>query len=501
MAALLLPDAEAAAAWLRTRLAAGAQLHTDSRALRPGDAFLAYPGHRQDGRRFVAAAFAAGAAACIVEAEGAGAFDFDARTAAVPALKRCAGDVAAAFYAHPGRALDIVAVTGTNGKTSTAFWTAQALEALGVPCGIIGTLGAGRAGRVQGTGLTTPDPVLLQRMLRGFVDDGLRACAMEASSIGLAEGRMQGVPVKVAVFTNLTQDHLDYHGTMQAYAAAKRKLFEWPGLEAAVVNADDAFGQELIGVLSRLRVKTIRYGIDTQASIELRAEAVEQLGDGLRITLASGAAHGMLQAPVIGAFNAENLLAVTGALLALGHPLAAAAQALAHIEAVPGRLERIALDGAPLAVVDYAHTPDALAKALAALRPVARSRGGRLWCVFGCGGDRDAGKRPLMGRAAEQHSDAVVLTSDNPRSEDPLAILRDIRHGFEREPLHIEPDRAAAIGWAIAQAQPQDVVLIAGKGHEDYQIIGARTLPFRDQQVAREALSRHAAAAAHGSAA
>ncbi|MDE2048233.1 MAG: UDP-N-acetylmuramoyl-L-alanyl-D-glutamate--2,6-diaminopimelate ligase [Betaproteobacteria bacterium] len=489
MSAALLPDVPAAAAWLRARLAPGAQLCTDSRVLRAGDAFLAYPGHAHDGRQHVASAYAQGAAACIVEAEGAAAFNLDARTGALQGLKQHAGELAALHYGQPGEQLAMVAVTGTNGKTSTSYWVAQALAALGCPCGLVGTLGVGRPGQLHGTGLTTPDPVVLQHTLREFVDTGLRACAMEASSIGLAEGRMQGMPVTVAVFTNLTQDHLDYHGDMQAYAAAKRRLFEWPGLQAGVLNLDDAFGRELDALLRRRGVRSLGYGAG--AGAQLRASAPRHAAEGMVFDIVMGTQRATVQVPVVGRYNVDNLLAVCGSLLALGHPFDAAVAALQAVTPVPGRLQRVARDGAPLAVVDYAHTPDALEKALQALRPVAQARGGRLWCVFGCGGDRDPGKRPLMGAAAQRGSDLLVLTSDNPRSEQPQAILDDILRGLQAAPTYVDTDRAAAVAWAIAHAAPADVVLIAGKGHEAYQIIGATAVPFSDVQQAEAALQRY----------
>jgi UDP-N-acetylmuramoyl-L-alanyl-D-glutamate--2,6-diaminopimelate ligase len=497
-----LPSPVAAAEWLGARVRG--TLHADSRALRAGDGFVAWQGERSDGRSFVPAALRDGAAACLVDGDGIDAFDLDdERIAALPGLKAGAGEVADHFFGQPSASLDLLAVTGTNGKTSTAWWTAQALSLLGRRCGVIGTLGIGEPpaagpaaqpgtddlGSVASTGLTTPDALTLHAALRRFADGGLRACALEASSIGLVEHRLVGARIRVALFSNFTRDHLDAHGDMASYWAAKRMLFSWPGLQAAVVNIDDAMGAGLASELqgsgldlwtvscsgpARLQAQGLRY--------ETAGMVFDLLEDGQALTVAT---------PLVGDYNASNLLLVAGGLRALGLPLADVARALTALLPVPGRLQRVPGSGDIEVLVDYAHTPDALDKALQALRPLATARGGSLVCVFGCGGNRDASKRPLMGAIAEQRADRVLLTSDNPRFEAPAAILEQIRAGLA-QPHRAEliEDRRAAIAQAIAQAKPGDVLLLAGKGHEDYQDVAGVKRAFSDLAEAQAAL-RH----------
>ena len=481
-----------AATWLAARVAlqGGARLRCDSRAVQPGDAFIAWPGQATDGRRFVAQALAAGAAACLVEAEGVEAFGFsDARIATVPGLKAATGEIADLCMAQPSAVLDVVATTGTNGKTSTAWWTAQALTRLGRRCGVIGTLGVGEPDKVEATGLTTPDPVTLHQAFRGFVDLGFSACALEASSIGLVEQRLNAARIDVALFTNLTQDHLDYHGTMQAYAAAKRQLFDWPRLRAAVLNVDDAYGEKWS---HELRPHLEVWTVGLQAGARLRASGIGYGPEGLRFTVHEGETALPVQTGLIGDYNVHNWLGVLGGLRALGIPLAEAVAACAQVTPVPGRMQRIGHGRElPQVVVDYAHTPDALEKALAALKPLAAARGGKLWVLFGCGGDRDRSKRPLMGVVAAQLADRVLLTSDNPRSEKPAQILADIAAGVSTAHELIE-DRAAAIRHAVQQAAREDVIVIAGKGHEDYQEIAGVRHPFDDSVQARAALIERA---------
>jgi UDP-N-acetylmuramoyl-L-alanyl-D-glutamate--2,6-diaminopimelate ligase len=510
----LLDDTAAAARWLRLRLggsagAAGASigdLCSDSRSIRRGDAFVAWPGLAHDARRFVPDALAAGAAACLVEADRVGAFGFaDARIAAVPQLKRRAGPIAAEFYGRPSEGLTVVATTGTNGKTSTAWWLAQALGRLGRRCAAIGTLGIGEPPRAAGgpsaafqaTGLTTPDAVMLQRALHDLVGRGFGAIAIEASSIGLAEHRLDGLAVDVALFTNLTQDHLDYHGTMAEYWAAKRRLFGWPGLKATVINVDDAHGAALA---EELRVS----GADLwtcalQRDARLRGGALRVEGGGLAFEIEAGQVRLPVRTRLLGAFNASNLLLVIGALRALHVPLEEAVHAAAMATPVPGRMQRVASGAAdePEVVVDYAHSPDALDQVLHALRPFARARGGRLWCVFGCGGNRDATKRPLMGAIAARQAERVVLTSDNPRHEAPDFILAQILAGVAgHDEVDVIEDRREAIAYAVGAAAPADVVLIAGKGHEDYQEVAGVRRPFSDVAEALAALRVRAAEAA-----
>jgi UDP-N-acetylmuramoyl-L-alanyl-D-glutamate--2,6-diaminopimelate ligase len=483
---LVLRTPRAAADWLRARVRG--ELHCDSRKVGAGDGFIAWPGAATDGRKFVPVALQQGAVACLVEHAGSEAYGFagDA-VAAYDGLKAATGPIGALFYGEPSHTLDVLAVTGTNGKTSTAWWLAQALSNVDVPCGIVGTLGIGRPPHVEHTGLTTPDPVLMQRHFRRFLQEGAKACAIEASSIGIVERRLDGTRIRVAAFTNFTQDHLDYHGSMQAYGAAKEQLFDWPDLQAAVLNVDDAMGK-------RLQAKLQGRGLDvwTCSSLgdaRLRAVDVGYGNEGLRFTLAEGSERHLLQTRLIGDYNVANLLGVIACMRAMGVPLADAVAACADLLPVPGRMDRINEPGKPLVAVDYAHTPDALEKGLQALRPLAAQRGGQLLCVFGCGGDRDASKRPLMAAVAEKNADRVVVTSDNPRSEPAEAIISQICSGLSHaDRVQVQADRARAIAETIATASAQDVILLAGKGHEDYQEIAGVKHPFSDQAHAAQAL-------------
>ena len=492
MSMVHLTSAPEAVQWLRGQITG--RLQTDSRQVAKGDAFIAWPGAATDGRAHVAQALMRGAAACLVEAQGVEAFAFDdARIAALPGLKAASGEIAALWYDRPSEQLQVLAVTGTNGKTTTAWWLAHALAQRAFDgrqgCAMVGTLGVGVPPRLEDTGLTTPDPVRLQRVLREYVDAGVAACAMEASSIGLAEHRLAGTRIRVAIFTNFTQDHLDYHLNMDAYWQAKKALFDWPGLEAAVINVDDAHGARLWASLQSRDLDV--WSVSTQGPARLQAKDISLGRDGLQFTVIEDDAHShVLQTRLVGQYNVANLLGVLAALRALGLSLDQAVVACDQLEPVPGRMQQIARSGQPLVAVDYAHTPDALEQALKALRPAARQRGGRLWCVFGCGGNRDAGKRPLMGEMAQRHADGVVVTSDNPRGEDPDAIIAQILGGMAPSAnLHSEADRAAAIAYVLAQAGAKDVVLIAGKGHEEYQETAGVKRAFSDMAQARAALA------------
>ena len=496
--ALKSPDA--AARWLRSWVTG--TVTTDSRKVRAGDGFIAWPGAATDGRRFVASALKAGATTCLVERDGLDAFNFDdARIASLPGLKAATGPIADAFFEQPSRSLDIVAATGTNGKTSTAWWTAQALSILGRRCAVVGTLGIGvpplpdRAAQIEFTGLTTPDPVMLHAALRVFADGGFKACAIEASSIGIVEQRLAALRVSVALFTNFTRDHLDYHGTMEAYWAAKRQLFDWPGLRAAVVNTDDGHGAALAAELHGGALDVWTYS--TLGDARLSAVNVAYVDGGLAFDLKEGEQTLPLRSTLIGDYNASNLLAVIGGLRALGVSLADAVSVVPQLTPVPGRMQRVATNvDAPEVVVDYAHTPDALEKVLQALRPLATARGGRLWLVFGCGGNRDATKRPLMGAIAARGADEVIVTSDNPRHEDPMSIVLQIVAGVTGKQSHVGAnwDRHEAIAAAVARAQAKDVILIAGKGHEDYQEIAGIKHAFSDVAEATSALARRTVA-------
>jgi UDP-N-acetylmuramoyl-L-alanyl-D-glutamate--2,6-diaminopimelate ligase len=502
---LQLKSVAEALAWLAARRVVS--LTTDSRQVMAGDAFIAWPGATRDGRQFVADALAAGATACIVEAEGAQAFDLagDDRIATLHGLKAATGPLASGFLGQPSKRLKVIATTGTNGKTSTSWWTAQALTALGQRSGIIGTLGIGEPpshddpGSIGSTGLTTPDPVTLHAAFKSFADAGFAACAIEASSIGIEEHRLAGTHIAIALFTNFTQDHLDYHGTMDSYWQAKARLFAWPGLESAVLNIDDPQGVAL--------ARTLQGNIDVwtysaRQDARLYAHQVRYLNGGLAFDLYEGEQQASVETILIGDYNVSNLLAVVGGLRAMGVALADAAEACSVLTPVPGRMQRVTAsadyddeahhyDDLPEVVVDYAHTPDALEKALLALQPLAKARGGELWCVFGCGGNRDTGKRPLMGALAQKHANRAVVTSDNPRHESPALILSHIVAGMtgSNKPMVIE-DRRAAIAQAVRFADSRDVILIAGKGHEDYQEVAGVKHPFSDVTEARAMLAR-----------
>ncbi|MGZ5194148.1 MAG: UDP-N-acetylmuramoyl-L-alanyl-D-glutamate--2,6-diaminopimelate ligase [Ramlibacter sp.] len=481
------------AAWLRARVTG--TLHCDSRRVQAGDGFIAWPGAATDGRRHVPAALAQGAAACLVEREGVEVFAFeDGSIAGYKQLKSATGPIAAAYFEQPTERLDVLAVTGTNGKTSTAWWLAQALSNVrpaAIPCGVVGTLGVGRPPQVDFVGLTTPDPVLLQRQFRRFADEGLKACAIEASSVGIVERRLDGTRIRVAIFTNFTQDHLDYHGTMEAYWAAKTELFRWPGLQAAVVNLDDDKGRELAELVTGGGVEL--WTVSQQQPARITAQEVGYADGGLRFVVQEGDERHALSTQLIGQYNVSNLLGVIGAMRALGVPLAEAVRACGSLLPVPGRMERLQQAGKPLVAIDYAHTPDALDKALQALKPLAAQRGGQLWCVFGCGGDRDPTKRPLMAAVVEKNADHVVVTSDNPRSEKPENIISQILLGLSHHQcVQVQADRGRAIAETIAKAAREDVVLLAGKGHEDYQEIAGAKLPFSDKVQAQAALDARA---------
>ncbi len=497
---------QAAAQWLSEQ--ARGTLRADSRTVQAGDVFLAWPGGAADARHFVDAALQRGAQACLVELDGVEDFAFsDPRVRSYAGLKADAGAIANAFFHSPSHALTVIAITGTNGKTSSAWWLAQALSALPgaqpMPCGVIGTLGVGRAPAagialepndllLVPTGFTTPDPVLLQHTLHDFVAQGLRACAMEASSIGLEEQRLAGTRIRVAVFTNFTQDHLDYHGSMQAYWASKARLFAWPGLEHAVVNIDDARGAELAATLSAQGLDV--WSTSTRQAARLQAQAIAYSETGLQFEVHEGGTHAVANTRTIGTYNVANLLGVMGVMRSLGVSLADTVAVCSRLHPVPGRMECLIEPAAPLVAVDYAHTPDALAQALDALRPLAAQRGGRLWCVFGCGGDRDNTKRPMMGALAAQKADRVIVTSDNPRSEKPEAIIAQILLGMPQcGAILVQSDRAQAIAQAISEAQAHDVILLAGKGHEATQEVAGSKIAFSDRSHAAAALQKRMA--------
>ena len=458
------------------------RLTADSRRCAPGTAFFAYPGEKADGRNYIGDALARGAAAVVWEADG---FqwrnEWRVPNLAVPGLKQRAGVLASDFHGRPSEHLWMCGVTGTNGKTSCSQWIAAALGRHGVRTGVIGTLGSGFPDALREAGNTTPDALDLQATLRELRSGGARAAAMEVSSHGLVQGRVNGVRFSSALFTNLSHDHLDYHGTMQAYGEAKAQLFLMDGLQSVVLNLDDPFGRELARRLAG-RVRTIGYSLE---GIERGVvDGALSLDAGLELESSWG--KGRLACRQVGRFNLSNILGVVGVLVAHGLQLRDALTLVADLPDVPGRMEVVG--ERPLIVVDYAHTPDALEKVLATLRPVATQRSGQLVVVFGAGGDRDPAKRPVMGSAASRGADRVYITSDNPRSEDPAAIIGAVARGASGAP-RLEPDRRLAIEAAVADAAPEDVVLIAGKGHESYQEVRGERQPFSDQAVARAALA------------
>ena len=485
-------------------------LVTDSRMVKTGDTFLAYAGEQLDARKFIPQAIAAGANAVLWERRGfAWNPAWQVPNLPVAELRAHAGTIADHVYGHPSQSLWLIGITGTNGKTSCSHWIAQAMTALGKKTAIIGTLGAGFPGELESTANTTPNAVMLHQEMAGYLLRGAQCVAMEVSSHGIVQGRISGATFAVAVFTNLSRDHLDYHGSMEAYAAAKAQLFHWPALKYAVLNLDDAYGIELSQQLSGLETRVIGYGftelaLQSQGSEKFRVVRGRNLKlnpQGLEFDIEFGAGfeteYSRLAANMVGSFNASNLLGVLATLLASGVKLADAVQALRQVRPVAGRMEQIGGGAQPLVVVDYAHTPDALEKVLVTLReilragPEANEKTGtgspKLICVFGCGGERDRGKRSLMGAAATRLADEVIITSDNPRQEDPHAIIGQITAGACPN-YHVEEDRKAAIYRAIQRAQKGDVVLIAGKGHEAYQEIEGKKFPFSDTEVARQAL-------------
>jgi UDP-N-acetylmuramoyl-L-alanyl-D-glutamate--2,6-diaminopimelate ligase len=461
-----------------------ASLAHDHRRVKPGDTFAAWPGEKHDGRQFIGQAIAAGAASVLWEREG---FEWSPQwrvpNLGIENLKHQVGVIAAEVYGHPSSRLWMIGVTGTNGKTSCSHWLARALGRLGRKTAIVGTLGAGFPDTLDPTAHTTPDSISLQRTLAQLLEQGAQAVAMEVSSHGLAQGRVNGIAFDVAVLTNLSRDHLDFHGDISRYKAAKALLFAAPG--RAVVNLDDAFGRELDEACRSRSVAVIGYGFDSP-SAEVQAANLELGAAGLAFEVASSSGRAKIGSDMVGRFNAYNLLACLAALVASGVAFADAVTELREAKPVAGRMQWLGGGSGPLVVVDYAHTPDAIEQVLGSLKEL-KGASGRLICVFGCGGDRDRGKRPLMGEVASRLADFSIVTSDNPRSEDPRAIITEIAAGMRGE-YRVEPDRAQAIAAALKTARAGDVVLIAGKGHEAYQEIAGVKRPFDDREVARRAL-------------
>lgn len=491
----LLADPARSRAWPRCEVHA---LRSDSREVEPGDLFFARAGTRVDGRRFIDAACEAGAAAAVYEGDGevrrhaSGAW-----LVPVVDLPGCLGRAAARFYGHPSHTLEVVGVTGTNGKTSLSHFVARAMarvHASPARCAVLGTLGYGSPDRLEPASLTTPDAISVHRKLAEMERSGVRHVVMEVSSHALDQGRVAGVRFTTAVITNLSRDHLDYHRDMAAYGRSKRRLFETEGLKFAVINLDDAFGRRLLSMVpGSLRLfchrlagnRAAERGTELRSRLEVTGRLVRSSAAGLELAIHTPWGDGVIRSRLIGRFNAENLLGALSVLLTLDVPLDAACEALSKVEPVAGRMQCLGgRDCAPLVVIDYAHTPDALEGALRALREQSR---GRVWCVFGCGGDRDPGKRPQMGAVASALADSLVITDDNPRNEDGWRIIEEIRAGVaDTSAVRIERDRRAALRFAVEHAASDDVVLVAGKGHETWQEIGGVHLPFSDEsEVAR----------------
>ena len=481
-------DAQVAATPAAARMIVSG-LSLDSRQVRRGDAFFALRGSQDHGISFAASAVQRGARVVLAEAPAPDdVAPLDVPLLWIDGLHDQVGEIAARFYERPSESMRVVGVTGTNGKTSCVQLLAQALTLLGHRAASIGTLGAGVHGRLREGERTTPDAIHVQALLAGFRDDDVSHVAMEVSSHALAQGRVGAVDFEVAAFTNLTRDHLDYHGSMEAYGAAKALLFAWPGLRSAVINSDDPFGSELVTRLPD-SMQRLRFSAAGEREAEIAASDIVTSAEGLAFHLRTPWGNRAIRSQLIGRFNVANLLAVVGCLGALGEPFARIVEVLAQLQPVNGRMSRLGgAHGQPLVVVDYAHTPDALEQALVAVRAHCA---GRLICVFGCGGERDAGKRPLMGEIAARLADVAIVTDDNPRGEDGDAIVAQIVAGMTAaRAMAVERDRAVAIADALALARAGDVVLIAGKGHETYQDGAAGKRPFDDLAVAHATLER-----------
>ena len=467
-------------------------LQTDSRKVRKGDLFIVYTGTYTDTDvgNYIKEAIDKRAAAVFFDPYNCK-FSIKSSVPLIPilCLQNRVGEIAARFYGHPAKGLKIIGVTGTNGKTSCTHFIAQLLQSQGTPCAVVGTIGYGFLGSLTKTNHTTPDPLQLQQVFVQMRKEGAKALAMEVSSHALDQHRISGVQFDIAVFTQLSRDHLDYHGNMENYARAKELLFQQIGLNYGVVNCDDEFGRHLIAkyhkklVLIGYSVKEIKNDLVPL----IIATTIKTLTQGFSVTVQTPWGNGTLTTPLFGGFNISNLLAVLGVLGLSGIPLEKVLLELSKLKNVPGRMQLVKGRRGLQVVVDYAHTPDALEKALMSLREHCR---GQLICIFGCGGDRDRGKRPQMGAVAERYADQVIVTNDNPRSESPLEIIQDIQAGFKNlQSVVVKTDRASAIHYAVQKATLGDIVLVAGKGHETTQVIGREVLPFEDIQEVQKALN------------
>jgi UDP-N-acetylmuramoyl-L-alanyl-D-glutamate--2,6-diaminopimelate ligase len=480
-------------------------LVADSRRVKSGDTFVAYPGEQTDGRQFIDQAISNGANAVIWDSKKFSWNDsWKTPNLAIDELRNHAGEIADYVYGAPSKKLWMVGITGTNGKTTCSHWIARSLNELGRKSAMLGTLGNGLPGALQPTVNTTPEAINVHGLLSEYVEQGVKAVAMEVSSHALSQGRVNAVHYDVAMLTNLSRDHLDYHGDMQSYAAAKRRLFDWENLKHAVLNLDDAFGAELAETLRDGEVEVVGYGLSEDAlrlaeRLGIRMVFGEELhmdAQGMTLNIHSSWGRAELHSRLIGRFNASNLLGVLAVLLVSGIELADGVSELEKQKAVAGRMQTLGGKDKPTVVVDYAHTPDALEKVLQTLNEVTKPLGGKVICVFGCGGDRDRGKRPMMGAVASRLADESIITSDNPRTESPKAIIDAILFGMQGK-YEVMEDRAHAITRAVSMARAVDTVLIAGKGHEDYQEINGVKLPFSDSEVVRRALSVWVQAGSH----
>ena len=488
--------------WFRAKGLAVNSLAIDSRRVNPGDVFMAYPGESGDGRNHIGEAILRGAQAVLWEEEGfewSGQIDFPQRP--VRHLRDSAGLIAHEVYGRPSERLWTMGVTGTNGKTSCSQWLAQACELAGAHTAVIGTLGMGFPGEpgsdaaaiLEPNPNTTPDPVTLHSRFAELLKVGGQGVAMEVSSIGLEQGRVNGVTFGAALFTNLSRDHLDYHGDMETYARAKQRLFLTPGLRHAILNLDDVQGVQIARMLAGSGVNRIGYScvddVAAHAGLEchIQVHAIHIFSHGCEFTVTTSWGEAQVKSALLGRFNVSNLAGVLGTMLGSGVPFERAIDAIGRMQPVVGRMQRLGGLGRPLVVVDYAHSPDGLEQTLSLLKDIARSQGGRIAAVFGCGGERDRGKRALMGTVAARHADRIVLTNDNPRGEDPEGIVDGIAEGIDVAYERIL-DRHEAISRTVREAGPQDIVLIAGKGHETYQEIAGRRLAFSDAQEALRSL-------------